>query len=373
MHYLDYNATSPLHPNIKQSMIDAMDIFGNPSSVHSYGRKAKSILENAREKAAQYLGVLPHNIIFTGSATEANHLLFRGLECDAIITSRAEHDAVLSAIDKTNADIYYIAHKSDGALCQDSFDKIKKIVQEKHQAPLLSLMKVNNETGTIQDLSYFAEKIREIGGLVHSDAVQALGKIPFDSWAWQCDSITLAAHKVGGPKSVGILMIKDRITLDPLLTGGGQEMRRRAGTENLVNIHGFGALLDLISQSGYLQEQTEKLSNYQNFIETTIFEKNPNAIIVGRNHTRVANTMCVITQGIEAEKQVIIADLNKVSLSSGAACSSGKVKPSHVLEAYNYPEVQAKSAIRVSTGFLTTQNDCDALICAYEKILSKVA
>lgn len=366
MHYLDYNATSPLHSYVKDEMIQVMDDFGNPSSVHSIGRKAKSILENAREKIADYLGVLPPNIIFTSSATEANHLLFRGIECDVIITSKAEHDSVLAAIALSNKPVYYIDHHQDGSLSSESFEEILKTIQQKYTKPLLSLMKVNNETGVIQNLSPFASTIREIGGLVHSDAVQAIGKIAFDNWSWQCDAMTLAAHKVGGPKGVGVLVLKDRISLNPLITGGGQEMRRRAGTENILPIHGFGALIDVIDIDN------QKLSDFQKYLEKEIIQINPQAIIVGQDTQRVPNTICVITAGIEAEKQVIIADLNQVCVSSGSACSSGKVKSSHVLHAYHFSEEDAKSAIRISMGFLTEKKDCEAFLKAYQKIFNRV-
>ena len=376
MHYLDYNATSPLRENVKQAIYDILDIYGNPSSVHFYGRKARSIVENVRDKTADYLGILPQNIIFTGSATEANHLLLRGVSCDAIITSAAEHDSILSAITHTqafeNQAIYYIDHLPDGSLSQESFDKIFQTVTQKHQKPLLSLMKINNETGIVTDFEYFSTKIRAGGGYVHSDCVQAIGKIPFDDWLWQCDSITLAGHKVGGVKGMGVLVLRDNIELSPLLTGGGQEMRRRAGTENTISIHAFGALMNILCDKQIMLNEHNHLLNLQKKLETDIITINPKAIIVGQTQNRSANTICVITEGLEAEKQVIIADLSKVSISSGAACSSGKVKPSHVLNAYGYSDSQAMSAIRLSMGFASHSDDCEAFLKAYTMITSKI-
>jgi cysteine desulfurase len=376
MYYLDYNATSPLRDNVKQAIYDILDIYGNPSSVHFYGRKARSIIENVRDKTADYLGILPQNIIFTGSATEANHLLLRGLSCDAIITSAAEHDSVLSAITHTqafkNQAVYYIDHLPDGRLSRESFDTILQTVTQKHQKPLLSLMKVNNETGVITDLEYFSAKIRAVNGYVHSDCVQAIGKISFDDWLWQCDAITLAGHKVGGAKGMGILVLRENIALSPLLTGGGQEMRRRAGTENTLSIHAWGALMDILCDKQIMRNEYDYLLNLQEKLETDMITINPNAIIVGQTNSRVPNTICVITQGLEAEKQVIIADLSKVSISSGSACSSGKVKPSHVLNAYGYGVSQAMSAIRISMGFASCSDDCEAFLKAYKTIVSKI-
>jgi cysteine desulfurase len=376
MVYLDYNATSPLRDTVKQSMIDAMECYGNPSSVHYYGRKARSLIENSRDRLADYCGVLPQNIIFTSSATEANHLLIRGLLCDAIITSHAEHNSVSAAIAQTEAyknnAVYYIAHLADGSLSQDSFDDIMVRVTKNHKKPLLSLMKVNNETGIIQNLAYFSEKIRAIGGYVHSDCVQTIGKIPFDDFLWQCDAVTLAGHKVGGAKGVGVLILRENIELSPLLTGGGQEMRRRAGTENSIAIHAFGALIDSISNKKTMSNEINHLGTLQKFLEIEILKINPKAIIIGTPINRVSNTLCVISEGIEAEKQVIIADLNKVCISSGSACSSGKVKASHVLEAYGYSLRQAGAAMRISMGFLSSQHDCDAFLKAYTAITNRI-
>lgn len=376
MFYLDYNATSPIRDTIKQAVCDVLDTYGNPSSVHFYGRKARSIIEDSRDKIAHYLGVLSQNIIFTANATEANHLLIRGLGCDAIITSSAEHDSVLSALTHTRAfknnAVYYIKHLENGALCKESFDNIITTLQEKNQKPLLTLMKINNETGVITDLSYFSEKIRMLGGYVHSDCVQAIGKINFDSWLWQCDAITLTGHKVGGLKGVGVLMLKENIPLNPLLTGGGQEMRRRAGTENTVAIHSFGALVDILSDSTLITQEHQSLIAFREYLDNEIIAINPKAIIVGKDNNRAINTLCVITEGIEAEKQVIIADLNKVCISSGSACSSGKVKPSHVLNAYGYSATQTLSAIRISMGFNTTYPECDAFLKAYRAIMNRI-
>ncbi|MFT6073037.1 MAG: cysteine desulfurase, partial [Alphaproteobacteria bacterium] len=332
MFYLDYNATSPLRESVKSAMVNALDIFGNASSVHQAGRKARSMIEDARDITAHYLGVLPQNIIFTASATEANHLLLRGLACDAIITSATEHDSVLASLAFTqafkNKATYYIDHLPDGTLSQDSFDNIMSDIHKHNYKPLLSLMKVNNETGIIQNLQYFSDKIHEVGGYVHSDCVQALGKIPFDSWLWQCDAITLAGHKVGGCKGVGLLMLKENIALSPLLTGGGQEMRRRAGTENGVAITGFHALMQIISNKKTIGIELDNIALMRDYIEDEIQKINPHALIVAKQSLRVSNTICLISSGIEAEKQVIIADLNKVCISSGSACSSGKVKSS---------------------------------------------
>ena len=235
--YLDYNATSPLRPEIKQALYDACDIVGNPSSVHYFGRDARKALEAAREKIANYCGVAARNIIFTGSATEANHMMIRGVKADVLLIPEDEHDCVLSAAQLSGKKVIPLKLLPNGDIDHQYFDHVIREVSEAGQSIFASVMKVNNETGRIKDLSYISQKVRELSGIgiFHSDAVQAFGKISFDSWSWQVDALTIAAHKVGGPKGIGVLILKDNISLDPLITGGGQEMRRRAGTENIRN------------------------------------------------------------------------------------------------------------------------------------------
>jgi cysteine desulfurase len=373
MYYFDYNATSPLRDSVKSALINAIDLYGNPSSVHTQGRQARRIIEDSRDTIAYYLGVLPQNIIFTSSATEANHLALKGLAYDAIITSEAEHDSILAPVKllhkQYNKPVYYIKHLSDGLLCYDSFNEIIQIMKQKRYKPLLSLMKVNNETGIIQELNYFSEQVHACGGYVHSDCVQAIGKFFFDSWLWQCDAITLSAHKTGGAKGVGVLVLRDKIELSPLFIGGGQEMRRRAGTENTLAIYGFKALIDILSDKQNLEIELTRIQSLKDILEIELLKINPEAHIVGFSNKRVANTICLITKGFDAEKQVIISDLNKVSISSGSACSSGKVKASHVLQAYGFDNSYAQSAIRISLGFLTNQQECEALLNMYKKII----
>ena len=363
--YLDYNATSPLRPAVKQAYIEALDIFGNPSSVHSLGREARKMMEDMRQKLAFYCGVAPRNIIFTASATEANHLILRGTQCDALIIPADEHDSVLNAAVLSGKIVYSLKLTEDGEIDKNHLEAICQECQEKSLRPLISVMKVNNETGRIKDLRDIAIEIRSIGGIIHSDAVQALGKIGFDAWSWQTDAMTLSAHKAGGAKGVGVLVLRDNIVLEPLLTGGGQEMRRRAGTENIPAIMMLGSLLNEIRD---LESEAKRLLALQHYLETEIQKIRPESVIVAQNAERVANVSCIMTPYVPSEKQVIMADLAGICVSAGSACSSGKVKKSHVLTAYGYPQEWAGCSLRVSFGFATTQADIDAFLKFYRTL-----
>jgi len=363
--YLDYNATSPMRPEIKKAFYDACDIMGNPSSVHFFGRQARKEVENAREKIASYCGVAARNVIFTGSATEANHLVLRGTKADILLIPEDEHDCILEAAKLSGKQVIPLKLLPCGEIDIAYFDKIFYDLQTSGKSVLASIMKVNNETGRIKDLSYISGKIREIGGILHSDAVQAFGKIPFDNWSWQTDSITIAAHKVGGPKGIGVLILKDNILCDPLITGGGQEMRRRAGTENIPAIITFSAMIDFIPQ---MMEESEKYRLWRDKIINHIQNENKQSKIACLKKNTVSNTISVMSPQMPSEKQVILADLSSIALSSGSACSSGKVKQSHVLRAYGYDNQYSSSNIRISLGFNNVQGDIEVFKSFYLKI-----
>lgn len=364
--YLDYNATSPMRSGIKKIFYDAFDIVGNPSSVHFFGRQARKEIENAREKIASYCGVAPRNIIFTGSATEANHLILRGSKADILLIPEDEHDCILSAAKLSGKQVIPLKLLPCGEIDISYFDKVFVDVKASGKSVLASIMKVNNETGRIKDLSYISSKIREIGGIFHSDAVQAFGKIPFENWSWQTDSMTIAAHKVGGPKGIGALILKDNILCDPLITGGGQELRRRAGTENIPAIIAFGAMVDLMPQ---MMEEHEKYRLWRDDIINHIQNVNKQSKIACLGGDTVSNTISVMSPQMPSEKQVILADLSSLALSSGSACSSGKVKQSHVLSAYGYDDKYSSCNIRISLGFNNIYGDIEVFKSFYLKIV----
>lgn len=323
--YLDWNATTPLRDAAREAMISAMDTVGNPSSVHSEGRAAKAIVEKARRQVAAALGAEGADIVFTSSATEAAALALngRGLRCGDI-----EHEAVSSwcAPDLT-------VSKSGGVAVIDPAQS--------------TLQLANSETGIIQDLPE---------GLVMVDATQGFGKIPF-AFNWcGADMAIVSAHKIGGPKGVGALILKRGIDIPAQILGGGQEMGRRSGTENIIGIAGFGAAAQASAQDLDAGHGT-KVAQLREILENAIAESAKETIFVGKDANRLPNTSCFITKGWKGETQVMVMDLAGFAVSAGSACSSGKVKASRVLRAMGYDDASAGSALRVSIGASTTKED----------------
>lgn len=323
--YLDWNATAPLRPEARDAMIAAMEAVGNPSSVHSEGRAAKGIVEQARRQIAAAFGAEGADIIFTSGATEAAALALEGrnLACAGI-----EHDAVLAWCDET--------------LDVDQQGRVR--LPDPAQA---TLQLANSETGVIQDLP---------DGLAVTDATQAFGKVPF-AFNWSgAEMALISAHKLGGPKGVGALVVKRGTDVVARIRGGGQEMGRRSGTENVIGIAGFGAAAAAAQHD--LEAGTWRgISELRKILEKSIAESGKETIFVGKDANRLPNTLCFITPGWKGETQVMVMDLAGFAVSAGSACSSGKVKASRALKAMGYTETEAASAIRVSLGPTTTQDD----------------
>lgn len=333
--YLDWNATAPLRPEAKSAMLAAMEAVGNPSSVHSEGRAAKAILEKARRQVAAAFGAEGADIVFTSGSTEAAGLALagRGYLCAGI-----EHDAVSSWCEPT------LAVAPDGRVT---------VEDPAHSA----LQAANSETGILQDLPE---------GLALTDATQAFGKIPF-AFNWSgADMALISAHKVGGPKGVGALVLKRGLDVEPSIRGGGQEMGRRSGTENLIGIAGFGAAAEAAARDldagvwGRVFELRE-------ILEKALAESAKETIFVGKDANRLPNTSCFITPGWKGETQVMVMDLAGFAVSAGSACSSGKVKASRTLRAMGYDDVAAASALRVSLGPDTTETQVLAFAEAWSR------
>jgi cysteine desulfurase len=250
--------------------------------------------------------------------------------------------------------VFYLKLTADGYIDDASFYAAIATCKDKNLRPFLSVMKVNNETGRIKDLSTYSQIIRQMNGLVHSDAVQAFGKIDFSDWTYQTDMITLSAHKVGGAKGAGILIIKDNIPIVPLMSGGGQEMGHRAGTQNVPAIMALGAFMNCVTEA---IAHTKNCKIWRDKIIKTIKNHNPDAVIICDDDDVIHNTLYVITPQISSQNQVIRADLDGIYISSGSACSSGKVKSSHVITSYGYDDHLSASGIRISMGFNTTDTD----------------
>jgi cysteine desulfurase len=372
MAYLDYNATSPLRPEARAAMEHAFSVSGNPSSVHLEGRVARALVEDAREKVAALVGALPQDVIFTSSGTEANVLALCGAvqssaEAEARITrlfvSAIEHDSVLQTANmlgerQPGVRVGYIPVTPDGVV---DLAALNGQLREGKGRTLIAVMAANNETGVIQPVEKIAKLAREYDAYLHIDAIQACGKIAVDAGC--ADYLSLAAHKIGGPQGVGALIVKDGAPLAAQLLGGGQERGRRAGTENVIGIAGFGAAAEAVKS-----EDVAPVLALRDRFESCLKTTHADVTIFGADASRLGNTSNFALAGIAAETAVMALDLDGVRVSSGAACSSGKVRPSHVLAAMGVSEETARSALRVSFGWNSLPTDVDAVLNAIEKI-----
>lgn len=360
-HYLDFNATAPIRPEVIEAVTNAMRSVGNPSSVHAAGREARRIVENARQSVAALAGARSQDVIFTSGGTEANNLALQSSGRERILVGAGEHDSVLQAA----PDAVRIPLNGEGAV---DLTKLAELLEDGSRPSLVSLMFANNETGVIQPVVEAAELARKAGALVHCDAVQAAGKLPINMTELGVDMLTLSAHKFGGPQGIGALVLKPGLELKPLLRGGGQERRRRAGTENVAACAGFGVAADLALTQ---LPQARSLSALRDDFERRIAEMSPESEIFGRAVERLPNTSCLTMPGVSAETQVMALDLAGVAVSSGSACSSGKVQASHVLKAMGVEDAVASTAIRVSLGWSNTADDVDALVAAWHALYQR--
>jgi len=367
--YLDWNATTPLRPEARQAMAAAWDMAGNPSSVHAEGRQARRLVEGARAAISGAVGARPQDVVFTSGGTEANALaLTPGLRRGAgepaqrLLVSAIEHTSVLSGGRFPPEAIGTIQVTGSGLIDIDHLRRLLAV----GQPALVSVMLANNETGALQPVGEVADIVHEAGGLLHVDAIQAIGKIPFDIKSLRADLITLSAHKVGGPKGVGALVLAEDVQgLEPLLRGGGQELGRRAGTENVAGIAAFGAattaaMAALAGDISRLHALRERLENG--------LQQTPGMIVFSAEVPRLPNTTLFTVPGLKAETAVIGFDLGGIAVSSGSACSSGKVQPSHVLAAMGFGKELAQGAVRLSMGWSTSEADIDLTLEAWRKL-----
>lgn len=369
--YLDWNATTPLRPEAKAAMASAWELSGNPSSVHAEGRQARRLVEEARAAVAGAVGALPRNVVFTSGGTEANALALTpglsrgsGPAAERLLVSAVEHASVLTGGRFPAAAIERVGVTSSGVV--DLVQLRRKL--EGQPPALVSVMLANNETGAIQPVAEVGELVHEAGGLLHVDAIQAFGKIPFDINVIKADLVTLSAHKIGGPKGVGALVLAEGLSgLEPLVRGGGQELGRRAGTENVAGIAGFGAAVGATMSD--LAGNTTRLEGLRNRLEQGLREME-GIIVFSNDVQRLPNTTLFTVPGLKAETAVIGFDLAGIAVSSGSACSSGKVQPSHVLEAMGLGPDLAQGAVRLSLGWSTSEEDVNRCLQAWRKLSS---
>ena len=347
--YFDYNATAPLKDEARAAMLDALGPPANASSVHGFGQAARHKIETARRDVARLCSAKPEEVIFTSGGTEANAMaLMRG--APQIITSTIEHVAVLD----NSPQAVRVAVDAQGVV------DCEALYQAARNAPdgsLISIMAANNETGVIQPLAQIIAIAREFGHWVHSDAVQALGKIDLDFAGLGLDLMSISGHKIGAAAGIGALIQREGLASYPRMSGGGQEKNRRPGTENLSGIVGFGAAARVSKDA---RPVFENLRQHHDALEARLLAEAPDAVVFGQGASRLPNTTAIAMPGRSAETQIMNFDLAGIAVSAGAACSSGKVGASHVLTAMGAGDLAANT-IRISSGWTTTADDFDRL------------
>ena len=367
--YLDYNATAPLRPEASAALVDALGRCGNASSVHSEGRAARASIEAARGEVAGLVNAEPAQVIFTGGGTEANNLAIRGVigaeGVSRILVSGIEHPSVLETAAGAGVSMRRIAVTPDGLA--DLAD-LQRALSDDDGRALVCVMLANNETGAIQPVMEIARLAHEHGALMHTDAVQAAGKVETDFRVLGVDMMALSGHKIGGPQGVGALIVRDGIKLDPQALGGGQELKRRAGTENVPAIAGFGAAARCAADG---LAGTAAIAELRDHMERTIVNRLPDAVVLCAGTSRLPNTTCLAVPGVSAEYLVIALDLAGFAVSSGSACSSGKVARSHVLEAMGLDGDIGDCAVRVSLGWANEPGEIDRFSGALVEICER--
>ena len=364
--YLDYNATAPARPEVIAAMGSLLALGGNASSVHQLGRAARREVERARGLVAALVGARSEDMVFTSGGTEANNLALKGVGRRRLFVSAVEHGSLLATALVTDGDAVVLPVDGDGAVV---LGRLEEALAADPGPKLVSVMLANNETGVVQPVARIAEMAHAHGALVHTDAVQAAGKIPVDMAELGVDLMSLSAHKLGGPQGVGALAVAEGVPLAAQLVGGGQERGRRAGTENVAGIVGFGVAAELA-----LRELSDgrPFAAMRDSLERRLRDIAPAMTCFGGGVARLPNTTCCTMPGVSSETQVMALDLDGIAVSAGAACSSGKVARSHVLEAMGVADEEAECAIRVSLGWRTESGDIDRLVDGWSRLYRRV-
>jgi cysteine desulfurase len=374
--YLDHNATTPVDPAVAEAMIVALrDEFGNPSSVHHFGQRAKSAIDEARTAVGALIGADASEVVFTSGGTESDNFAIRGaaeaLESGGrrhLIATAIEHEAVLNtlkALARRGWKTTLLPVDQSGIVSPDA---LREAITD--ETALVSVMHANNEIGTVQPVAELARIARERGALMHTDAVQTAAKIPVDVRALGVDLLTISAHKFYGPKGAGALWIRRGVRLLPVMTGGRHERSRRAGTENVAGIIGMGVAASLAR--GKMSAEGARLGALRNRLEEGILRAVPGTAVNGARSPRVPNTTNISFDRVEAESLLIALDLDGIAVSTGSACSSGTLEPSHVLKAMGFPAHRAQNSIRFSVGAANTEADVDRVVGVLPGIVEKL-
>jgi cysteine desulfurase len=374
--YFDHNATTPLDPGVLEVVTRVLrDEFGNPSSVHHFGQRAKAVLDDARTEVARLIGGEPSEVVFTSGGTEADNFALRGaaeaLEPTGrkhLIATTIEHEAVLvtlKALARRGWKTTLLPVDATGIVSPDA---LREAIDD--STALVSVMHANNEIGTVQPVEALARIAHEHGALFHTDAVQSASKIPVDVRALGADLLSISAHKFYGPKGAGALWIKRGTRIAAILTGGKHERSRRAGTENVAGIAGLGAAAALAVKK--LDAEAARLGALRDRLEAAVLAAVPGTAINGSRTPRVPNTTNISFEGIEAESLLIALDLEGFAVSTGSACSSGTLEPSHVLRAMGLPTHRTQNSIRISLGARNTDAEVDAFLAKLPHVVEKL-
>ncbi len=356
--YLDFNATAPTRPEVIDAMAEAMRAGGNASSVHATGRAARALVEEARRRVAALVNASAENVIFVGSGTEANNQVLRCAGRPKLIISAIEHESVLFARD----DAIMVPVHANGVV---DLEALEALLARTDGAAIVSVMAANNETGILQPIADITRLAHDHGALMHSDTIQAAGKIPVDMPALGADFLSLSAHKIGGPQGVGAVICRDRSLLARFVHGGGHEGGLRAGTENVAGIAGFGVAA-VSARAGL--EQFAALGAQRDALERRMADLVPGVAVFGHDQGRLPNTSKIATQGLSSETQVMGLDLAGIAISAGSACAAGRIEAPYVLTAMGVAEELAICAVRVSLGWTTTSDHIDRFMVAWHAL-----
>lgn len=369
--YFDWNASAPIRSAARAAVVAALDATGNPSSVHGAGRASRALIEAARANVANLVKAQPTEVIFTSGATEANATIMRA-GWDVIAHAGIEHDSIIAPAAASGARVVALPVTVQGVV---DLNALREVLAQSGAAPgrgLFAIQSANNETGARQPVAEIARIAREFGFLVHCDAVQSAGRDAVDFGALGVDAMAISGHKLGGPKGVGALIVRNESIFKPMLVGGGQERRRRGGTENVSGIAGFGAAAEAARRDVEAGVWV-RVAKLRDHMERELLALTPGAVIISAGASRLANTTLIALPGRSSDALVAAFDLAGVALSAGAACSSGRVGPSHVLAAMHIPPDLARAALRISIGPTTNEQDLAVLMAAWNSISQRTA
>ncbi|MDD5091619.1 MAG: aminotransferase class V-fold PLP-dependent enzyme [Candidatus Wallbacteria bacterium] len=381
--YLDHNATTPLHPEVKKTITEAMEYYGNASSLHGFGRKTRELIEQARANVASFINAEPEEVIFVGSGSEANNTVLNVVACDRrdcqschscgrarseVITTSVEHPCVLNTaacLKERGNVVHFLAVDSDGLIKNDQL-----LANLCEKTALVSVMMANNETGTLQDIAASSLAAHQVGALFHTDAVQAVGKVPVDVKKLGVDFLSFSAHKIYGPKGIGALYVKKGTPFCPFIRGGHQEFGRRAGTENTLGIFAFSRALDM--RRAEMDSEAIRLKTMRETLRQGLISTIPDIRFNGHPEDTLPGTLNVSFMGAEGEAILLYLDLEGIAVSTGSACASGSLDPSHVLLAMGLSLEWAHGSIRISLGRETTDSDIHFVLEKFQPVIEKI-